>query len=99
MFWNFRAWSTYKDPGMLETVERLHDTGESISTAASKVEKEPPLAAIELFQDLPSKDTYVTGETRETACVLIIYINRTRKCHPYVRFLSTSQWLVVLQKQ
>lgn len=99
MFCYSRAWNTYKDPESLEVVGKLGDTIESGSIAASKVEGETLLAVEEWLQHPPSKSTCITGETRKTAFVLTLCMNRTRRRHSYIHILSTSKWFVIYFSQ
>lgn len=93
-----RAWFTYEEPAMIHVVGKSYTTIDSTSAAASKVEKETLLAVRGWFQHLPSKGVYVTGESIEAAFALTLCMNRTKERHPYSHFLSTSEWLHMLQR-
>lgn len=92
-----QAWFTYEEPDVLKVVGKHYTTIKTVSSMASKVEEETLLAVGEWFQHLPKKDTYITGESMETALALTLCMNRTRERYPYNHFLSIPECVGMLR--
>lgn len=93
-----RAWWMYSPPDVFEVVGKHFTTIVSTSSIAPRVEEDTLLAVKDWHEYLPHGNTYITGESMETAFALTLCMNRTGERHPFTRFLRIAEWVRIMRQ-
>lgn len=92
------ARSSYVGPETLKVVGLRCTTVGTVSAAAS-MEIDEALSVVPTWlKDLPNSATYLDGQTMIEAFTLTLSMNRTRERHPTNHFLSTAEFVGLLQR-